>query len=168
VRSRLSTWATSRTAASPCPNAGSVTMLGFQLHTVGWKAFQDLGQVVLREVLGQELEVYTDTNDVGQDGAFAGQAIPVSIGQLRGVHGAVVAQMKHTAKSGARLKMADVGDELEKVERLVSRGLCDSYILLTNASVTGNIASNVKVALRARGVSLPIVLGGEWLSQTIR
>jgi hypothetical protein len=145
-----------------------MTRLDFQLHTLGWKAFQDLGQVVLRDVLGQELEVYGDTNDVGQDGAFAGQASPVSAGQLRGIHGAVIAQMKHTVKPGAQLSKSDVDQELAKVERLVSSGLCDSYILLTNATVTGRVAANVKAALRARGVSVPIVLGGEWVSQTIR
>jgi conflict system STAND superfamily ATPase len=76
--------------------------------------------------------------------------------------------MKHTVKPEARLTLSDVSDEFTKVERLVSRGLCDSYILLTNASATGNVASDIKSALRARGVSLPVVLGGEWLSQTIR
>ncbi|WP_051173807.1 hypothetical protein [Amycolatopsis orientalis] len=145
-----------------------MTITGFQLHTLGWRAFQDMGQVVLREVLGQELEVYSDTNDIGQDGAFAGRATPVPAGHLRGIHGAVVAQMKHTSRAGAHLALSDLADELSKVERLVERGLCDSYIVLTNFQVTGKVAADVKEQLRDRGVGRVVVLGAEWLSQTIR
>jgi hypothetical protein len=135
---------------------------------LGWRAFQDLAQVVLREVLGQQLEVYSDSRDVGQDGAFAGQATPVVTGQLTGIHGEVVAQMKYRTRAGARLAASDINDELPKVERLVTRGRCDSYILLTNALVSGKVAATVKEELHARGVDLAVVLGGEWLSQTIR
>ena len=145
-----------------------MTANGFQLHTLGWRAFQDMGQVVLRDILGQELEVYSDTNDVGQDGAFAGQAAPVAAGALSGIHGAVVAQMKHTSRAGAHLTLSDLADELPKVARLVSRRLCESYILLTNFKVTGKVAAEIKEKLRACGVSHAIILGAEWLSQTIR
>ncbi|MGY2084850.1 nSTAND3 domain-containing NTPase [Blastococcus sp. SYSU DS0539] len=145
-----------------------MTTPDYQLHTLGWRAFQDLAQVVLRDVLGQQLEVYSDTRDVGQDGAFAGKATPAAAGELSGIHGAVIAQMKHTTKAGARLAASDVEDELSKVERLVARGLCDSYILITNSRVTGAVATKVKEALRARGVQISVVLGHEWLSQTIR
>lgn len=117
----------------------------FELHTLGWRAFQDLSQVVLRDVLGQQLEVYGD----------------VGIGKLRGIHGAVVAQMKHTTKVGARLALSDFTEELAKVERLINRDLCDSYTLLTNALVSGRVAAGVKQALRERGVDVPVVLGRE-------
>jgi hypothetical protein len=128
--------------------ARGLAITGFQLHTLGWRAFQDMGQVVLRDVLGQELEVYSDTNDIGQDGAFAGRAKPALDGALRGIHGAVFAQMKHTSRAGAHLTLSDLADELPKVEKLVDRGLCDSYILLTNFQVTGKVAAEVNRAAR--------------------
>ncbi|MET7714838.1 hypothetical protein [Streptomyces sp. NPDC005407] len=44
----------------------------FALHTLGWRAFQDLCAAVLREVWGQSVQTFADSNDGGRDGAFHG------------------------------------------------------------------------------------------------
>ena len=44
----------------------------FELRTLGWRAFQDLCAAVLREVLGQSVQSFADSNDGGRDGAFYG------------------------------------------------------------------------------------------------
>ena len=44
----------------------------FALHSLGWKAFQDLCLTVTREVFGQTVEQYASTSDGGRDGAFYG------------------------------------------------------------------------------------------------
>ncbi len=44
----------------------------YELHKLGWRAFQDLCAVVLQETLGQTFTAFADTNDAGQDGAFHG------------------------------------------------------------------------------------------------
>ena len=52
-------------AAAPGPPS-------FELHTLGWRAFQDLCAVVIRTVWGQSVLVFADSNDAGRDGAFYG------------------------------------------------------------------------------------------------
>lgn len=44
----------------------------YELHTLGWRAFQDLSATVLREVWGQTVQSFADTQDGGRDGAFYG------------------------------------------------------------------------------------------------
>ena len=45
----------------------------FELHTLGWRSFQDLCAAVLREVCGQSVQPFADSRDGGRDGAFCGQ-----------------------------------------------------------------------------------------------
>jgi hypothetical protein len=44
----------------------------FELHTLGWRGFQDLCAAVLREVWGQSVQSFADSRDGGRDGAFYG------------------------------------------------------------------------------------------------
>lgn len=44
----------------------------YELHKLGWRAFQDLCGVVLQEVLGQTFITFADTNDIDQDGGYHG------------------------------------------------------------------------------------------------
>lgn len=96
----------------------------FALHTLGWRAFQDLCAVVLREVWGQSVHSFADSNDGGRDGAFYGtwqqpadttgvQDLPV---------GPFVLQCKHTKKADATLSPSDLDDEFDKAQALVRRG----------------------------------------------
>ncbi|MGW5210599.1 nSTAND3 domain-containing NTPase [Streptomyces sp. NPDC004051] len=60
-----------------------------------------------------------------------------------------------------------LGDEFGKVRKLVKRGLCESYVLLTNARVTGSSEEAIRAQLLACGVKHPLVLDGQWISDTI-
>src|ERR1700734_4071856 len=44
----------------------------FALHTLGWKAFQDLIGVICSDVLGQTFQQFLPSKDAGRDGAFWG------------------------------------------------------------------------------------------------
>src|SRR4051812_12637259 len=110
----------------------------FHLHTLGWHSFQQLCLSVLREVLGQTVESFLDVNDAGQDGAFTGHWNPTGGEALSG---RFVVQCKFSGRPGYSLRPSDLSDEMVKVKRLVQRRLCDCYVLMTNAGITGDFVT---------------------------
>ncbi|MZE76722.1 hypothetical protein [Streptomyces xinghaiensis] len=141
----------------------------FALHTLGWRAFQDLCAAVLREVWAQSVHTFADSNDGGRDGAFYGtwQQPPDPIGVQDLPDGPFVLQCKHTKKADATLAPSDLDDEFAKVQALVERGLCGSYVLLTNARVSGTSEATIRRRLLDAGVAYPLVLDGQWICDTI-
>lgn len=117
------------------------------------------------EILGQTVESFLDSNDGGRDGAFSGnwreQGQEVHSGQF-------VIQCKFTSKPNKVLKIADLSDEFKKAEALVSRGCCDTYILMTNAGISGRLEEGIANRLRLAGVRTVSVLGSDWIVQQIR
>ena len=55
----------------------------------------------------------------------------------------------------------------KKIGRLVSRGLCRSYVLMTNARVTGAADANMHDAIAAQGAKHVLILNGTWINRTI-
>jgi hypothetical protein len=153
-----------RTARVVAP--GSVS---FDLHTLGWRAFQDLSAAVIRTVWGQSAQAFADSNDGGRDGAFYGiwRDTPDGAGAQGLPAGPFVVQCKHTKKPGATLSASDLEEEFEKVPALVEGGLCRGYALMTNADVTGNAEAKIRGRLLAAGVEHPLVLDGRWICDTI-
>ncbi|WP_326763243.1 restriction endonuclease (plasmid) [Streptomyces sp. NBC_01591] len=141
----------------------------FALHTLGWRAFQDLCAAVLREVWGQSVQAFADSNDGGRDGAFYGTwQPPDEPGGVQDVPpGPFALQCKHTKKADATLAPSELEDEFAKVRALVKRGVCATYVLLTNARVSGLSEEKIQRRLRACGVAHPLVLDGQWLSDMI-
>ena len=76
-------------------------------------------------------------------------------------------QCKHTKNPGATLSYSALEDEFAKVPALVRRGLCRSYVLMTNARVSAQAEARIRDRLRAAGVSHPLVFGYQWLCATI-
>jgi hypothetical protein len=153
-------------------SAGEVVAVGsprFALHTLGWRAFQDLCMAVLREVWGQSVQSFADSNDGGRDGAFYGVWQPPSeLGDTRDIApGPFVVQCKNTTKADATLAPSELEDEFAKVRALVRLGMCGTYVLLTNARVTGASEEKICQQLRACGVAHPLVLDGQWVSDMI-
>ncbi|MCH0543147.1 restriction endonuclease [Streptomyces sp. MUM 203J] len=153
-------------------SAGEVVAVGsprFTLHTLGWRAFQDLCAAVLREVWGQSVQAFADSNDGGRDGAFYGTWQPPNeLGDTQDIPpGPFVVQCKHTKKADATLAPSELEDEFAKASALVKRGVCGTYVLLTNARVTGTSEEEIRRRLRAAGVAHPLVLDGQWLSDMI-
>lgn len=137
----------------------------YALHNLGWSSFQQLCLSITREILGQTVESFLDSGDGGRDGAFSGFWKPTAQEELSG---AFVIQCKHTSKSNYVLKTSDLVDEVEKARRLVEHGLCDSYVLLTNAGLTGTREEEIKALFKAAGVTHVAIFGATWVSQQIR
>jgi hypothetical protein len=137
----------------------------YELHRLGWHSFQQLCHTIAKEVLGQSVESFLDSNDGGRDGAFAGQWNPTGNENLTGQF---VIQCKFTSKSNYALRPSAVSDEVVKVRRLVEQGRCDSYVLLTNAGVSGKQAEKIADLFKGAGVKHVVVFGSTWICQQIR
>jgi len=140
------------------------TQFDFSLHTLGWKAFQDLAVAVAAEVLGRPVQVFLPAQDGGRDGAFVGTwpgapDVPDAKSTI---------QCKFIGKAGATLALGDVAGELGKVASLAKRGLAHDYVLLTNAGVSGEREAEIALAFEAAGAARVRVFGREWLTQEIR
>lgn len=137
----------------------------FDLHNLGWSSFQQLCLTITREILGQTVESFLDSADGGRDGAFAGTW---RVSEQEHLSGRFVIQCKFTSRIGYVLKASDLSDEVEKAKRLVAQGLCDSYVLMTNAGMLGTGAGKIKSVFEAAGVKHVVTFGSTWISQQIR
>lgn len=137
----------------------------YDLHRLGWNSFQRLCLTIAREVLGQTVQSFLDSNDAGRDGAFAGSWTP-SLGQH--FRGNFVIQCKFSSKAGSLLTKSGIADEIPKVQRLVSGGHCDVYILMTNAGVSAKQEAQIKAALNDAGVKDVLIFGSTWIEDQIR
>ncbi|MDX2828301.1 hypothetical protein PV416_46460 [Streptomyces ipomoeae] len=115
------------------------------------------------------MHTFADSNDGGRDGAIYGtwQQPPDPIGVQDLPDGPFVLQCKHTKKADTTLTPSDLDDEFAKVQALVERGLCGSYVLLTNARVSGASEATIRRRLLDAGVAHPLVLDGQWICDTI-
>lgn len=108
--------------------------INYELHSLGWKAFQNLCSTIVSEIWGQTIQTFFDSQDGGRDGAFNGEW---ENNKSEVYSGTFTAQCKFTAKSNALIRLADLTDELKKAKRLAKRGLADNYFVFTNAKLTG-------------------------------
>ena len=86
----------------------------YELHRLGWNSFQQLCQTICREVLGQTVESFLDSNDAGKDGAFAGTWTGAP---GENYAGRFVIQCKFTASADRNLKHAQNQKEYETAMR---------------------------------------------------
>ena len=121
----------------------------FALHNLGWSDFQTLCLTITREILGQTVESFLDSRDGGRDGAFVGTWS--SKGQ-DSLSGPFVIQCKFTSKINYVLRASDLSDEVEKARKLVGKGLCDSYVIMTNAGLSGPGAGKIRALFKGAGV----------------
>ncbi|AYC32988.1 hypothetical protein D3880_11680 [Pseudomonas cavernae] len=131
------------------------------LHTIGWRAFQDLCSQVCEVVLGRPVEIFREAQDGGQDAVFlipAGNDAP-PIGTV---------QCKHTSDAVKTLKLSDLNAEIDHVEELVKAGQADTYAFMTNMSVDAPVAAAMRARLRALGVRKPHILGRQYMVRVIR
>lgn len=116
-------------------------------------------------MLGQTVQSFLDSRDAGRDGAFAGTWQRQESETLTGEF---VIQCKFTGKIGHSLLLSELDDEFDKVKRPAQKGLCDIYILLTNAGVSGVREEEVRQLFREAGAKEVLVLGESWISSQIR
>jgi hypothetical protein len=138
----------------------------YELHSLGWKAFQNLCVTLTAEVWGQAVQSFFDSHDGGRDGAFHGIWKPVG---GESFEGAFTVQCKFTAKADKSLQLSDLKDELSKAKRLASRGLADNYILFTNARLTGSADEEIRRTIESiPNIKRFAAYGCERISQIIR
>lgn len=131
------------------------------LHTIGWRAFQDLCSQVCEVVLGRPVEIFREAQDGGQDAVFL---IPSrSNEQLIGT-----IQCKHTSDAGKALKVSDLSGEIRNVEELVKAGQADTYAFMTNMSADAPVAAAMRAKLRELGVRKPHILGRQYIIRVIK
>jgi len=136
-----------------------------ELHKLGWRDFQHLCLTITREILGQTVESFLDTNDGGRDGAFSGTW---KVTGSEALSGRFVIQCKFTSRSDYVLKASDLKDEAQKARRLVADGRCDCYVLLTNAGIGGREAERIEDLFKRAGVKKVVQHGSSWIGQQIR
>jgi hypothetical protein len=138
----------------------------YELHSLGWKAFQQLCVSIAGEIWGQVVQGFFDSNDGGRDGAFYGTWASQK-GEV--FQGSFTMQCKFSQKANRTLKLSDLADEVSKVEQLTGKGLADNYFLFTNMTVTGSVDEQVRKAFEAiPGVRRCALFGGDRISQFIR
>jgi hypothetical protein len=140
--------------------------VSYGLHSLGWKAFQDLCSTIVREVMGHHAQQFFDSKDGGRDGAFCGTWQPQNGTPLTGES---TIQCKFSAKPHKHLALSDLSDEIEKAKRLAANGLADNYILMTSMHITGEAEEDITRTFQAiRGIRKVLVYGNEWISNVIR
>ena len=136
----------------------------YDLHSLGWNSFQQLCHTVTREILGQTVEAFLDSRDGGRDGAFTGKWVVTGEEDLSGPF---VIQCKFTSRANYSLTSTDLSDDIDKAARLVDSGICRSYLLMTNAGVSGVRSMEITQLLKAVGVAHVRILGSTWINAQI-
>lgn len=137
----------------------------YDLHLLGWSSFQQLCLTIAREILGQTVQSFLDSNDAGRDGAFTGSWTPFP-GQL--LSGKFVIQCKFSNRPSFSLTKSGISDEIPKVRKLVADGFCDIYILMTNAGVSAKQATLIEQELLEAGAKHVLILGTTWIEDQIK
>ena len=143
--------------SSPVAHAYNID---FALHTLGWKAFQDLCSQICAEMLGRTVSIYREAQDGGQDAMFL---LPAE----KGFREATV-QCKFSGKPDKKLKLSDITTELTIIKELVSQGRAQTYYFLTNMGVDAPVAAEIRDQLHELGVQEPYVEGREWITVQIK
>lgn len=140
--------------------------VSYELHSLGWKAFQNLCSTITGEIWGQTIQTFFDSNDGGRDGAFNGEWVSKD-GET--FSGSFTVQCKFTAKADAHTKLSDLQEEIKKAKRLAEKGLSDNYILFTNAKLTGTNEEEIREAFeKIPKIKRFAAYGRERISQIIK
>lgn len=137
----------------------------YDLQHLGWYGFQELCNSIAREILGQTAMSYLPSNDGGRDGSYYGKW---KQSENDSVEGDFVIQCKFTSKQNYNLKLSDLSEELPKAELLVKKGMCDIYIIMTNAGVSGRVTEKIQTEFKVVGIKQVYVFGGDWISIQIQ
>ncbi len=149
----------------PIPSV-QATEVNYELHTLGWKAFQQLCVTIASELWGQTVQGYFEGNDGGRDGGFYGAWVPRGNEKL---DGSFAVQCKFSALPNRSLAFSDLSEELAKARRLASRGLADNYILFTNLRLTGKVDEEIVATFETvAGIKKCLCYGSDRISQFIR
>ena len=141
-----------------------MSVASFELHKLGWKAFQDLVASIFREVLGQTFTAFPLGPDGGRDGAFYGRWKPQGNEEYSGNF---AVQCKHASNPCRSLTKSVIAKEIPKIARLANQGKADTYFFVTNLSLSGISEQQVKTDIEEAGAKNALVLGAEWINSVI-
>jgi hypothetical protein len=82
--------------------------------------------------------------------------------------GRFVIQCKFTGKRDKTLTPSDISDDVEKARKLVQTGRCDSYVLMTNAGLSGAGKEEIETLFKEAGVENFLCFGSTWICQQIK
>lgn len=146
--------------------SGSRTPGRYNLHRLGWSAFEDLCMQVMRVVLGETCTRFRLGPDGGRDGWFNGQAAAQLVAQNQ-LTGSFVVQCKHTSLSHDALNKNHLKIEIEKVTQIAATTPCH-YILMTNRQVSAPSEAAIRHAFEAvTGLGHCLVLSETWIEDTL-
>ena len=137
----------------------------YQLHSIGWTAFQTLSLSVCAEVFKQPIQTFALTKDGGRDGAFVARGLK---GEHGLVEGSVTIQCKHFGDPDGSLTYSSIKEEIEKARALLAAGLADNYVLISNGSVSGPQHAKISMAFREVGVKAVHIFDANWLTNAIK
>lgn len=137
----------------------------YDLHKLGWYNFQQLCLTICREVLGQTVVSFLESNDGGRDGAFVGTWSPNGAAAATGEF---VIQCKFTSRENQKLRRSALSDEISKAKRLVDLGRCDVYVLMTNLGISGRVEESIVSAFKSIGAKHVLLLGFSWICEQIQ
>lgn len=141
-----------------------MSVASFELHKLGWKAFEDLVATIFREVLGQTFTAFTVGPDGGRDGAFYGTWNRQGNVQYSG---SFAVQCKHTSNPSRSLTNHVIEEEIPKIARLAKQGKADTYFFVTNLRLSGISEEQVKRDIEEAGAENALVFGSEWINSVI-
>lgn len=137
----------------------------YELHSLGWKAFQDLCLTITREIWGQTIQGFCETKDGGRDGAFYGTWTNKDSETF---FGSFTVQCKHTGAPNKYLSVSNLNDEFNKAKRLAAKGLADNYFLLTNYRISGVSDETIVKKFEAIPKLKKFrIYNSDWISQVI-
>lgn len=146
-------------------SAQSYNVIDFKLHTLGWKAFQDLSVTIMTDIFGHDVQSFYDSHDGGRDGAFHGV---YTDNPNKAKSGSFTVQCKFTSEYKKGIKASDLKDDIEKAKRLAKKGLATHYILFTNTQLTGTQDESLReIFENIEGVESFTAYGKERISQII-
>ena len=153
---------TSKRKPNPKKSQAQGPYVDLALHTIGWKAFQDMAAQVCEERLKTSVTIHHEAKDGGQDAVF------LISGSLKKAPPAGTVQVKYSSDPKGSLTLSGLTPELEKLQELVAAGEADSYIFVSNMSVSALNAKAIRTKLREYGVRKPEVWGKQQITLTIR
>lgn len=138
----------------------------YNLHQLGWKAFETLCGHIMHQVMGITYALYSDGKDGGRDGYFEGKG---NLNKLKdNLSGRFVFQCKHTSEANKSLKLSTLKNEIPKITRLVKDLKIKHYVIFTNYKVSaGNEAIIKKKFEQIEGLQTCVILGCEWFELVI-
>lgn len=140
--------------------------VSYELQSLGWKAFQDLCATVTSQILGQTVQVFLSSKDGGRDGGFQGSWKQSGNEDFSGPF---TIQCKFTSRRDESLAVSDVSDEIDKARNLASKGLAETYILITNYGVSGPTDEKLReLFLAIPGIEHFASYGRDWINLKIR